>query len=120
MPVTVQKIDLGRAKCGDWWEGIYNETLSINGVPVNLTGAVVFLDFKKSLKDLRASLSLNSERTGEITIGNATVGEFTVNGRNLQLEPGVYEFDCRVELANDHIHTIWCGSITMVQTVTEL
>lgn len=120
MPILVQKIDPIRAKSGDWWAGIYNQTLSINGVPTSLAGAVIFLDFKKSLKDLRAALSLNSERAGEITIGNAAVGEFTVNGRNLALEPGTYEFDCRVELANDHVHTIWCGSITMVQTVTEL
>lgn len=120
MPTLVQKIDLGRAKCGDWWEGVYNQTLTINGVPTNLTGATVHLDFKKSLKDLRAALTLSSAASGGITIGNAAVGEFTVNGRNLALEPGTYEFDCRVELDNDHIHTIWCGSIVMVQTVTEL
>ena len=120
MPTLVQKIDPIRAKSGDWWEGIYNQTLSINGVPTSLAGAVVRLEFKKSLKDLRAALTLSSAPSGGITIGNAAVGEFTVNGRNLSLEPGTYEFDCRVELANDHVHTIWCGSIVMVQTVTEL
>jgi hypothetical protein len=120
MPITVQKIDLGRAKTGDWWEGIYNDSLSVGGVATSLVGARLQMDFKKSLKDSAAALSLNSDTGGGITITSAAAGQFTVNGRNLELAPGVYEFDLRCEFADDKIRTLWCGSITMVQTVTEL
>ena len=64
--------------------------LKINTAVVDLTGAVIRMQLRKSYTDTTAALSLTSVSSAGITITNAANGEFKINTQIIDIP--VYNF----------------------------
>ncbi|TDU64113.1 hypothetical protein EI77_04297 [Prosthecobacter fusiformis] len=85
-------------KSGDLWAGLSSVAIRVDGVPLDLTGAVVQMQFKRFPTDAVAALPLTSagETPGILIAEDATEGTFSVTPRVVGLLPGRYFWDIQV------------------------
>lgn len=92
--------NIPRHRRGDTWDGINKIGITVNGVPVNLSGAKVTMEFKEDY-DAPSALTLSTiTSTIELLpdLSSVKVLPITVN-----IQPGTYRYDLQVTYPNTQI-----------------
>jgi len=107
--------DLRDQYTGDTFFGLV-VTVQLGGVAVNLSGSTVRLDFRlRSTNALAKQLAIGSG----LTLSDPAAGIFTVDSNwTVDMDPGVYIYDCEVLLSTGRRETILQGTLTVLQDVT--
>jgi hypothetical protein len=92
--------------------------LKINTTVVNLTGATIRMQLRKSYSDTVAALSLTSVSSAGITITNATNGEFKINTQIIDIPVYNYVYDIQITLASGVVKTYVQGGFNITNEVT--
>lgn len=100
---------------GDTWRGL-TLTLSVNGAPMNLTGATVKMQMRKAPTASNAEYTW-STADGSISITNAAAGQLAVNKRVVS-GTGSLHFDLQVTTADGDVRTMVRGTMNLIQDVT--
>ena len=91
-------------------------TVSVNGTPLDLTGASIVMDFRSDPNSsiLQLSLALG---TG-LTLITPAAGIFKLDAQIFPLLPGVYFYDMLITLPNGTKKTYISGTCTIAEDVT--
>jgi hypothetical protein len=92
--------------------------LKINEAAVNLTGAVIKMQLRKSYSDTVAALSLTSVSSAGITITNASEGRFKINAQIIDIEVYNYVYDIQITLSSGVVKTYVQGGFNITNEVT--
>jgi hypothetical protein len=94
-------VQLHPHKSGDLWPGLSSVSIRVDGVPLDLTGAVIQMQFKRFMSDVAAALPLSSagESPGILVTGDPSEGVFSVPARVVGLLPGRYFWDIQISTA---------------------
>lgn len=87
---------------GDTWDGINKIGITINGVPVNLTGAVVTMELREDY-DAPAVLTL-STTTSTITV-LPDLSSIQIPPVIVDVQPATYRYDIQVTYPNLQVKT---------------
>jgi hypothetical protein len=102
---------------GDTFEAVAFH-LKINDVDVNLTGAVIKMQLRKSYCDTTAALSLTSVASAGITITNAAAGQFKINKQIINIDVKNYVYDIQITFADGTVKTYIKGNFNILNEVT--
>lgn len=108
-------ITLNAHTSGDTWRGLAL-TLSVNGSPMDLTGATVRMQMRKDPAAAAVEQSWSST-DGSIVIDNPLLGALTVGKRVISGSGKLY-FDVQVTDAAGDVRTVVSGILPLVQDVT--
>lgn len=102
---------------GDTWRGL-SLTINLNGVPMNLTGAVI----RMQLRPLPASTTMLYEWRSDgadpqIDITDALAGTVSIRKRIIS-GVGMWAFDIQVTDGLGDVRTVVAGTLPMTQDVT--
>jgi hypothetical protein len=92
--------------------------LKINNVAVNLTGATIRMQLRKSFTDTVAALSLTTVSSAGLTITNAAEGRFKINTQIIDIEVYNYLYDIQITLSSGVVKTYVQGSFNILNEVT--
>jgi len=92
--------------------------LKINESAVNLTGATIRMQLRKSYSDTVAALSLTSVSSAGITITNAANGEFKINTQIIDIEVYNYVYDIQITFSSGVVKTYVQGGFNITNEVT--
>lgn len=92
--------------------------LKINESAVNLTGATIRMQLRKSYSDIVAALSLTSASSAGITITNAANGEFKINTQIIDIEVYNYVYDIQITFSSGVVKTYVQGGFNITNEVT--
>ena len=102
---------------GDTWNGINSITLKISGVPVDLTGSIVRMQFRETV-DTPAALTLTTENSS-IVFTNAVSGTVRVMPLSVVDIPfGKYYWDYQIKYPNNVTKTYMEGTWTITSDIT--
>ena len=102
---------------GDTWDGINSITITVNGTPVNLTGAQVKMEFRQSI-DSPVVLTLSTQ-DGSIVIMNAAGGIIQIPPQKIEIPFTTYLYDLQVTYPNGTVKTYMSGTWEIVPDITE-
>jgi hypothetical protein len=102
---------------GDTWDGINSITISVNGSPINLTGATVKMEFRQSL-DSPVALTL-STTNNSILITNAVGGVIQIPAKKIEIPFAKYLYDLQVTFSNGVVKTYMSGTWEITADITE-
>lgn len=102
---------------GDTFDEVAFE-LKINNTAVNLTGAVIKMQLRKTASDATAALSLTSASSAGITITNASAGQFKINKQIIDIEVFNYSYDIQFTLSSGDVKTYVHGSFNITPEIT--
>lgn len=113
-------VHLHQHKSGDLWPGLSSVTIRVDGTPLDLTGAVVQMQFKRFVTDTVAALALTSagEAPGILINADATKGVFSIPARIVGLLPGRYFWDIQVSVAGQPV-TYASGTWQILQDISK-
>ena len=77
--------------------------IKVDGVPLDLTGAVVEMHFKRYVGDALPAEALSSEEDGIVVAGDATAGTFSVPPQLMDLRPGRYFWELQVRTGEERV-----------------
>ena len=89
--------------------------VSVNGTLLDLSNAIIKIDFRTNPADNKAKLSLSSPSNG-ITIGEEP-GSFKIDEQIIDITPGKYHYDIEFNLENK-IKTYIYGEFNVLQDIT--
>ncbi len=89
--------------------------IDVNGSDLNLSGATIEAEFKRSLTEDRQTLSTTN---GAITITDATGGDFEIDEQIINWEPDTYTYDIEIILSGGETRTWIQGSWTILRDTT--
>jgi hypothetical protein len=92
--------------------------LKINDTVVDLTGATIKMQLRKSYSDTAAALSLTSVSSAGITITDAVTGQFKINSQIIDIEVYNYVYDIQITLASGVVKTYVQGGFNITNEVT--
>jgi hypothetical protein len=92
--------------------------LKINGSDVNLTGAVIKMQLRKSFTDTTPALSLTSVGSAGITITTPATGSFKINTQIIDIEVYNYLYDIQITFSTGVVKTYIQGSFNITNEVT--
>jgi hypothetical protein len=101
---------------GDTWSGLTVE-FSIDDVAVDLTGASIVMQLRKTFCDKTVALEF-STADGSVLIDSPLTGHFIVQPAIISINPRLYVYDIQVTLASGRVVTIVQGSFNILPTVT--
>lgn len=101
---------------GDTWQGLTCQFL-IDDVAVNLTGALIKMQLRKTVCDTAVALEFTTE-DASIVIDNPLTGHFSVEPRIIDIPAKKYAYDIEVTLSSGRVVTIVEGNFTITATVT--
>ncbi len=104
---------------GDYWEGVPSIILKRNDVPVDLTNAIVRMQFK--LRATAEPVLELSTTNGGIVIISAAGGEISIIGRNLDIFAQTYHYDLQYiipSIATDYTQTVLAGKLKVISDIT--
>lgn len=93
--------------------------LKINGVNVNLTGAVIKMQLRESYNNSTAVLSLTSVGSAGITLTNAANGQFKINAQIIDIPSRNYVYDIQITFSNGVVKTYIKGNFNILEEVTK-
>lgn len=98
-------VQLHPHKSGDLWPGLSSVVIRVDGVPLNLTGAVLEMQFKRYATDALPALRLSSTggAPGMTVVGDPAAGMLRVPGRVVTLRPGRYFWDIQVTVGGQPV-----------------
>lgn len=109
--------DIPSARRGDTWDGISTITIATNGVPVNLTGATVKMEFRQTI-DSPVALTLSTDNGGVI-IANAVNGILNIPPRLVELPYQKYLYDLQITFPTGYVRTFLEGTWEIKPDITE-
>jgi hypothetical protein len=109
--------DIPDQRRGDTWDGINSICIQVNGVPANLTGALIKADFRRSI-DAPVALTL-STANGGIIITNPTGGIIQFPPKLIEIPFAKYLYDLQVTYPNGVVKTYFSGTWTITPDLTE-
>lgn len=101
---------------GDTWDGINSITISVNGTPVNLTGATIKMEFRQSV-DYPVALTL-STTDNTIQFVNAANGVIRIPSQMIEIPFSTYLYDLQVTFPNGTVKTYMSGTWEIVSDIT--
>jgi hypothetical protein len=93
-------------------------SIKINNVALDLTGATIKMQLKKSSDLTIALLSLTSVAAAGITITNTTGGLFKINQQIIDIEVFNYAYDIQLTLASGVVKTYVSGTFSITKEIT--
>ena len=93
-------------------------SIKINNVVLDLTGAVIKMQLKKSGDLTVAILALTSVGAAGITITNASGGLFKINQQIIDIEVFNYLYDIQLTLASGVVKTYVSGTFSITKEIT--
>lgn len=112
-------VQLRPHKSGDLWLGLSAVSILMDGVPMDLTGAVIDLQFKRFVTDAVAALALRSVGEGAgIVVDDPVTGVFRVPPRVVVLRPGRYFWDLQITVGGGPV-TYASGTWQITQDVSQ-
>lgn len=102
---------------GDTFAGL-RLTYARNGTPVDLAGATIRMQLRRSLEERRVALDLSQGQTNGITLIDAAQGVFQLPAQVIDLPPHGYVYDIEIALSTGAVHTVMQGSWEIIPTVT--
>ena len=103
---------------GDTWNGINSISLSKDGLPLQLSGANILMQFRKDV-DSPINLEL-STANGGITIMNAVSGIIQIPPALITMNYGTYQYDLQVTLAGNYVKTYMKGTWKILPDTSHL
>lgn len=107
--------DIPPHRRGDTWDGINSISININGVPINLIGASVKMEFRQSI-DSPVALTLSTNQNS-IQIINANT--IRILPKLIEIPFAKYYYDLQVTYPNGTVKTYMEGSWEIVPDITE-
>lgn len=105
-------------KKGDTFEEVPFQ-VKINNIVVNLTGATIKMQLRKTYEDTEAALSLTSAGSAGITLSNAANGEFKINKQIIDIPVYNYLYDIQITFSDGTVKSSWIyGSFNITNEVT--
>jgi len=101
---------------GDTFEGT-TFTISVNGVPLPLTSALIKMSLKPNKSTLKSVLDL-STTNGRLLIIDAINGKFQVVPQIIDIPAALYYYDIQITLSNGKVKTYIEGQWKIEQDVT--
>lgn len=101
---------------GDTFDGTVF-TVTVNGIPLDLTGASIKMSLVTDLKTFEPVLTLSTPSSG-MSIVSATAGKFQINKQVISLAPNNYYFDIQITLADGTVKTYIKGTWKILQDIT--
>jgi hypothetical protein len=113
----MQEISLTPHVRGDSWQGFAEIAVTLNGDPLDLSGASARMQIRRSKGSPTVLLEWS---TGDDTISftEPSEGKFAIAGRVIDLPPGEVVFDIELTLASGRVLTVAGGSWLIVGDVT--
>lgn len=105
------------AKRGDTWDGINSIAIAVNGAPINLTNAIVKMEFRQSI-DSPVTLTLSTS-TSSILITNALSGVIQIPPKKVEMPFGDYMYDLQVTYPTGVVKTYMSGTWEITPDITE-
>jgi hypothetical protein len=99
-------------KKGDTFDAVPMEVKK-NNVPMDLTGAVIKMQLRKSFNDIEAALTLTSVDNSGLTITNATAGQFKINAQIIDIPVFNYVYDIQFTFPDGTIDTFVKGNFNV-------
>lgn len=104
---------------GDTWRGLAM-TITLNGTPLNLTGATVLMQMRKLAASADKLYEWKSDGTDpQIEITDAIAGKVTVKKRTI-VGFGSLVFDIQVTTADGVVRTVASGTLPITQDVSRV
>jgi hypothetical protein len=100
---------------GDTWDGINSITISVNGVPIILTGTSIKMEFRQG-PDYPVVLTFSTSDNTLQIIGTSSI---RVMPRKIEIPFGTYYYDLQVTYPDGKVKTYMSGSWKIVPDVTE-
>jgi hypothetical protein len=100
---------------GDTFRGV-TFSVTLNASPLDLTGAAVRMQVRRSKESDEALLDL--KQAAGITVTDAAAGEFQIDEQIIDLPEGNHYYDIEFTLANGKRHTYIVGRWQILQDVT--
>jgi hypothetical protein len=91
-------------------------TIKEDGVAVDLTSAVIKIDFKQ--KSSTGTLQLSITIGSGITVNDAVGGKFTINSFINNWDPIKFFYDCEIIFPDGVIKTYFKGTLKVEQDIT--
>lgn len=105
-------------KKGDTFDEVVFQ-VKINNIVVDLTGATIKMQLRKTYDDTAAALTLTSVASAGITIINAANGEFKINKQIIDIEVYNYVYDIQITFADNTVKSSWIyGGFNITNDVT--
>lgn len=100
---------------GDTWDGINSISISVNGVPIVLSGASVKMEFRQDI-DSPVVMTFSTE-DGGINILNANT--IRLMPRKIEVPFATYQYDLQVTYPTGVVKTYMAGIWPIVADITE-
>ena len=109
--------DIPSHRRGDTWDGISSITINVNGTPINLTNAIVKMEFRQDL-DAPVALTL-STTNNSIIVTNAAGGVISIPSKKIEIPFAKYFYDLQVTYSTGVVKTYMSGIWEIVADITE-
>jgi hypothetical protein len=93
-------------------------SIKINNVVLDLTGATIKMQLKKTANSAVPSLSFTSVASAGITITNPTGGLFKINEQIIDIEVFNYSYDIQLTIASGVVKTYVSGTFNITKEIT--
>lgn len=97
-------------------------TVSVNGSPLNLTGATIEMylrkDANRTLSDGLLLTTFTTVDSGGLTVASAVDGEFDFDKQIVDVIPGTHNYDIEITLSDLSVYTYISGEWTITQDIT--
>jgi len=90
---------------------------NVNGTPLNLTGASILMQFRKTPI---SPVLLEKRNTAGITISETVPGKWTLDETAITLPEGPYYYDVQITLADGTIKTYQKGTYTSQEAISHV
>jgi hypothetical protein len=102
---------------GDTFESV-DFSIKVDGAALDLTGAVIRMQLKKTQDLTFAYLSLTSVADDGITITDPAGGLFKINQQIIDIEVFNYAYDIELALSSGVVKTYVSGTFAITQEIT--
>lgn len=99
---------------GDTWDGINSIAISVNSVPVVLSGSKITMEFRQDI-DSPVVMTFSTE-TSTIQILNANT--IRIPARKIEVPFGTYQYDLQVTYSTGVVKTYMSGIWEIVPDIT--
>jgi len=97
--------------------GEKNLTIKNNDLPIDLTGVLIRIQFRKSIKTGVVAKTLT--QSDGINIYDAVNGLFRIESFVVNFVPDIYYYDCQFTFLDGKVQTYFGGTLKVLQDVTQ-
>jgi hypothetical protein len=106
--------DIPPHRRGDTWDGINSISISVNNVPISLSGASIAMDFRQGI-DTPVIMRFTTENN---TIQILNANTIRIPSRKIEVPFGTYQYDLQVTYPTGVVKTYMSGIWPIVPDVT--